>query len=332
MKESVDKHNMRRFLLEFPGQFEKALVFSKGAGVAGEFGSVIVSGMGGSALPGDLIRACLPGLGTPVIVSRDYGLPKEAGENSLVFASSYSGNTEETLSAYKEARDRGMKIVGFCSGGMLEDLCKKDRTPCIIYPKEREGFQPRFALGYAFTAMVMALHSSGIIGDFSGDILGAGRFLEKNKKGMEREGSALAEKLAGRIPVIYSSEKLEGLARVWKINFNENAKMPAFYNCFPEMNHNEMVGYTNPQGRFHALVLKDRDDHPRILKRMDITSGLIKSRGVDVTLIDLVGGTLTQKVFSSIYLAGWASYCLALNQGTDPTPINMVEDLKKRLA
>jgi len=331
MDKTIDKYNMRQFLLDFPNQFTRALEFSKGVKVSGDFENIIVTGIGGSTLPGDLVKLCLPDLKLPVIVNRDYDLPKEATKNSLIFISSYSGNTEEPLSVYREARKRGLRMVGFCSGGELERLCKKDGIPYVKYPKEREGFQSRFALGYAFTAMVNVLHNSGLIGNKKKGILKICELLRKESKNIEKQSRSLASKLTGSTPVVYSSEKNRGLAYVWKINFNENSKIPAFYNSFPELNHNEMVGYTNPQGKFHVIVLRDKNDHSRILKRMDITPKVIDSDKTTTETIDLKNETIIPKMFHSIYLAMWTSYHLALEYGIDPTPVEMIEDLKKRM-
>ncbi len=330
MNKSIDKHNLRKFLLDFPNQFKKALEFSKDIKVSGEFDNLIITGIGGSTLPGDLVKA-LVDLKIPVIVNKDYDLPKEASKKSLIFVSSYSGNTEEALSAYEEAKKKGLKMVGFCSGGKLEELCKKDKVPLVRYPDEAPVFQPRWALGYTFTAMATVLDNSGLTKNVSRDVLDLSEFLEKNKKRLEKESISIAKRLEGKIPVIYASERLRSLAYTWKINFNENSKTSAFYNCFPELNHNEITGYTKPQGRLYVIILRDKEDHPRIIKRMRLTKDIIKSYSGEAEILDLEGKNTLAKVFSSIYLSYFVAYYLAIEYGFDPTPVKLQEDIKKRM-
>lgn len=148
----------------------------------------------------------------------------------------------------------------------------------------------------------------------------------------EEKGQELAKKLFGRTPVIYASPKYKSVAMIWKIKMNENAKTPAFWNFFPELNHNEMVGYTNPQGKFFIILLRDLDDNPKNLKRYDATASLLNSIGIESEIIDMEGENVFIKMFSSINYADWASYYLALEYGQDPTPVDLVEKLKKILA
>ncbi len=331
MDRSLDTYNMYQYLLmDFPKQFKKALEFSKDIKVSGEFDNLIITGIGGSTLPGDLVKALID-LKIPVIVNKDYNLPKETTKKSLVFVSSYSGNTEEPLYVYREAKKLGLKMVGFCSGGKLEELCKKDKVPIVRYPDGAPGFQPRWALGYSFTAMANVLVNSGLTKSISKSVLDLSELLEKSKKHLEDESIALVKRVKGKIPIIYASERLRSLAYTWKINFNENGKTTAFYNCFPELNHNEITGYTKPQGRLYTIILRDKGDHPRILKRMKLTRDIIKSYSSRAEILDLEGKNLLTRFFSSVYLSYFVTYYLALECGFDPTPVKLQEDIKKRL-
>ena len=148
----------------------------------------------------------------------------------------------------------------------------------------------------------------------------------------EGRGQELSEKIVGKTPVIYTSPKYKSVAMIWKIKFNENAKTPAFWNFFPELNHNEMIGFTNPQGRFFVIMLKDKDDHPRNLNRYQATADLLKEDGIESEIIEMEGDDTFSKIFLSINLSDWTSYYLALEYGQDPTPVEMVEKLKKILA
>jgi glucose/mannose-6-phosphate isomerase len=147
----------------------------------------------------------------------------------------------------------------------------------------------------------------------------------------ETMGQALAKKLIGTTPVIYSTVRYKSVAMIWKIKINENAKTPAFWNFFPELNHNEMVGFTLPQAKFTVVMLRDSDDHPKNKKRFEVTAGLLQEKGVAVEIVEMPGETVFEKMFGSILIADFTSYYLALEYGQDPTPVNMVEQLKKML-
>jgi len=148
----------------------------------------------------------------------------------------------------------------------------------------------------------------------------------------EETGRTIAQKLTGKTPIIYSSAKFAALALIWKIKINENAKTPAFYNFYPELNHNEMVGWTLPQGKFHIITLLDPNDHPQNIKRMKITAELLKKKGTKTTLVEMEKSFVLNTIFNTLLLGDWVSYHLALEYGQDPTPVDIVEDLKKKLA
>jgi len=177
--------------------------------------------------------------------------------------------------------------------------------------------------------MFQLLVNQGLIPDTTSKLLSLAKKLREHMDYHERQGMELAAKIKGRTPVIYSSPKYKPVAMVWKIKINENAKTPAFWNFFPELNHNEMVGFTNPKSKFFIIMLKDPEDHPRNLKRYDATSRLLVEKGVESEVIEMRGHDVFSKMFSSLNLADWTSYYLALEYGQDPTPIVMVENLKK---
>ena len=151
---------------------------------------------------------------------------------------------------------------------------------------------------------------------------------------LEKEGKVLAEKLVKKVPIIYASRQYQALAEIWKIRFNENSKIPAFYNYFPELNHNELVGFSEVEkvdAKFYAIFLQDQTDHPRIAKRMELTAETLQSKNIPVSIIASTKGSETSKIFSSLMLSDWTSYHLALLNDVDPTPVAMIEDFKKRL-
>jgi glucose/mannose-6-phosphate isomerase len=337
----LDKSNFRQFILDTPSQFEVGMSLAKNIKVEGNFNSVTVSGMGGSALPANLLRTYCNSLfkthpdykDFEIYINRYYSLPPEAeSKNALNFVSSYSGNTEETLSSMEELRKLNLPFIGVSSGGELERLCKEYNAPHIKLPIPYPNYQPRMGTGYFFGAMFQLLVNHGLVPDLTGNIIADAKKLNDEMQIHEEKGQALAKRLFGKTPVIYASPKYKSVAMIWKIKLNENAKTPAFWNFFPELNHNELVGYTNPQGKFFIIMLKDDTDNPKNIKRYDATETLLKEIGIESEVINMEGENVFLKMFSSINLADWASYYLALEYGQDPTPVDLVEKLKKILA
>lgn len=331
MKDNVDTSNMHKVIMDAPDQLEKGLSLAKNTKIEGNVSNIIICGIGGSALPADILIS-LNKTNIPIYIHRDYNLPSTAGENSLIVCISYSGNTEETISALKEAIAKKLKIIGFSSGGEIESICNKNN---ILFTKIPSGIQPRCATGYIFSSLIKVLMNSGIIEDISSEIMQTIQTLKEINVSLEKEGEKLAKKILKKIPVVYSSNNLKELARIWKIKFNENSKIPAFYNYFPELNHNEMVGYSGLKKlgakNFHIIILQDTTDHPRILKRMQLTSNVIKKSGAKVEIIHIRDGSFLLKIFSTLLLGDWTSYHLALLQNIDPTPVKIVEEFKEQL-
>src|SRR3989338_739881 len=337
----IDKSNLRQVILETMGQFEVGLSLAKNIKVEGEFSNVTISGMGGSALPANLLRTYCNSLFKThpnykpfeIYINRYYSLPPEShASKTLNFIASYSGNTEETISSLEEAREAGLKFVGFSSGGKVEVLCKQYGAPHIKLPIPNPNFQPRMGTGYFFASMFQLLVNQGLIPDTTSKLLTLAEKLNSHMGEHENKGKELASKIRRKTPVIYSSPKYKPVAMIWKIKINENAKTPAFWNFFPELNHNEMIGFTNSQGKFFIIMLKDSDDDPRNLKRFEATSKLLLEKGVESEVIEIRGTDVFSKMFSSLNLADWTSYYLALEFDKDPTPVDMVESLKKILA
>ena len=319
----IDNSNMLKVLEDFPHQCRTALELTKGMSVSGKIDKIVVCGMGGSAVGGDLLKAYMHNSKIPVFVVRDYKVPNFVDENTLVFAVSYSGNTEETISAYEDASRKKAKIVAVTSGGQLGAMAKK-----II--KIPSGLQPRAALGYLFFPVLGVLNNSGIADVKGGEIEEMLGILSKTGD-FKIVGERIAKKIGLRTPLIYASELLSAVAYRWKTQFNENSKAAAFYHSFSEMNHNEIAGYqTINKNDFVAIFIRDKDDNERIKKRMDITKEIISSR-VDVEEIFTREESLLSKMFSAIYYGDFASYYLAIANRVDPTPVTVIENLKKKL-
>ncbi len=328
-----DKNFLANIIRKFPEQIKQSLVFAKGVKVNGKFDKLVVCGMGGSALPVDILRCYLEDkkIYLPIVISRGYSLPLGTDKKSLVFISSYSGNTEESLACFTEAKKKGYKIIGFSKGGKVKELCQKAKLPYVEYPEDGPDFQPRFGLGYAFSAMLLVLGNSKVIKNCASDLVKLAS--ELKPADLEAVGRGLAERSQKKVPVFYSSAKYgEAVARICKININENGKTQAFWNVLPEMNHNEMIGYTVLVGNYHVIILKDLKDHERVIKRMEITAQILREKGMQVSTIEMSGKTTLEKIFKTILVSSWLSYYLALSYGLDPVPVAMVEDFKKRMA
>jgi len=335
-----DPSNFRKMLLDSPNQFEEGFRIADGIKIDGEFDAIVISGMGGSALPGNILRVYLSDLfkrdraykRLEVYQNRFYSLPHQSFNHSLNFISSYSGNTEETVESFEEALRHKLPCIGLSSGGKIEEMCKNNNIPHVKLPMPFDNFQPRLGTGYFFGVIVQILVNQGLIPDTRKDILEAVRKLKSELDSIEKEGQDLAQRISGKTPVIYSSTKFKSLAMVWKIMMNENGKTPAFWNFFPELNHNELTGFVTPQGKFIVVMLRDPDDHPKNYKRFEISARLLEENGTETIIIDMVkGDNLFHKMFYALLLGGFTSYYLALSYNNDPTPVDVVEKLKKLL-
>lgn len=341
-----DPSNMLDAVYGLPEQMEQALEIMDNVHLAvnkESISNIIVTGLGGSAIGGDLVRIFTAGkLSVPMSVNRDYVLPNYTGPNTLVFASSYSGNTEETLSAYDMAKARGAQIVAITTGGQLGKKAEADGYPVIKIPA---GLQPRAAIGVSFIPLVMALAKIGFldVADVKAQALDTITLLkvmrdELNPSVAEADNLSkqLAEKFYGNLPVIYGAAgTTEVVAQRWKGQICENAKAPAHYNVFPEWNHNELVGTEVPKDllkRFQVVMLRDKNDHVRIQKRIDITKDIWRSAAGSVTEVWSRGNSDMARMFSLIYIGDYASVYLAFMNGVDPSTVEKIDLLKGKLA
>jgi|SRR3989338_1325125 len=291
----------------------------------------LVAGMGGSHWAADIIQTLNPAIN--IVIHSDYDLssfPENMLNSALIILSSYSGNTEETLSVLAEALERKFAVAAISVNGKLAELASINAIPYVRMPDT--GIQPRSALGFSIRAMLKVMRQNKLLDE--------SKFLSNklDPASLEGEGKNLAKLLRGKIPVIYSSATNRSVAFNWKIKFNETGKIPAFANVFPELNHNEMTGFdvkknTEELSRnFHFIFLKDESDHTKISKRMEIAEKLYSDRGLAVTALDLKGDSKMEKIFSSLVLADWAAYYTADNYGLEPEQVPMVEEFKKMIA
>lgn len=290
----------------------------------------IVLGMGGSHLAADLIASYKPT--SDIIIHSDYGLdfPESVLQNALIIASSYSGNTEEVLDGFKVALDKKLPVAAVAVGGRLIEGAQKNQVPYVQLPNT--GIQPRSAIGLSLRAILKIMGDDKTLAET--DMLATS--LKPND--FKTEGRALAGRLKGYIPVIYTSPRKYSVGYNWKIKFNENTKIPAFTNVIPELNHNEMTGFDAVNStrelskNFYFLFIKDRYDHPQIVRRMDITEKLYRDREFKTESINLSGENHFHKIFSSLLLADWTSYFLGKEYGVEIEQVPMVEEFKKLIA
>lgn len=290
----------------------------------------IVAGMGGSHLAAGIIKALVPGI--ELYVHRDYGVPpytKVFMKRLLCIACSFSGNTEETLDFAQRAHAEGYSVAVLTSGGKLADFAEANKLPLIRLPKTIDGneLQPRMATAYMTLALLVLMGEKKLYKH----VAALGAALRPSQ--YRSRGEALAHQIGDTTPLVYASAQNTTLAYQWKIKFNETAKIPAFYNIFPELNHNELNGFVGaPWGRYCVFMLQDADDHPRIQRRMKITAALYKDRGIDVHVVKLAGKNPVEKIFGALLIADWCALALAERAGVDPARVPLIEQFKKRLA
>jgi glucose/mannose-6-phosphate isomerase len=337
---TLDKSNMLGVLLDFPRQLKEAWEIGKATRLPTDpsgVKNIVLAGMGGSAIGGDLLRSCLAKeLRIPLIVNRHYFLPSSVNEATLVFVSSYSGNTEETLQAYKDARKKRAQMVCLTSDGELAQWAQRDGLPLITIPPE---YPPRTALGYLTIPILVVLGKLGFI-DNKGDDLREtiellGALVEKYAPSTTNLAKEVSQKLVGKIPLVYSSvEGFDVVALRWKGQFSENSEILAFCNYFPELNHNEIVGWgllKEIQKHFQVILLRDEGDYPRIQRRMEVTKEILQQETWPVIEVYSQGRSLLTRIFSLIYLGDFVSFYLAILNGVDPTPVKKIDYLKERL-
>lgn len=340
----IDRANMLELLLDFPLQVRQAKDIAETARILFEkrvFQKVVFTGLGGSAIGADLVRSYLYFESKiPVIVVREYDLPSYVDGETLVFVLSYSGNTEETLSAYGQAKEKGANLIAVSSGGVLEESALKDKVTFIRIPK---GLPPRCALGYLSIIPLCMLAKLGLVKEVAPFINQTAGVLEDLKKSLgpkigpkDNLAKYIAEKLWNKFVVVYSSSvHFDVAATRFRGQLAENAKALASSGVFPEMNHNEIVGWQNPKKLFKNFVVvmfRDKDVNPRVTKRMEITKDILRKEGIGIFEIWSRGENLLSRIFSLIYIGDFISYYLAILYGIDPTPVERVTYLKKRLA
>lgn len=343
MSSTMVAEKMMAYLYDLPEQFQNSLdvliIIPKK--YRQNYANILVSGLGGSAIGGDILKDYAASKASiPVIVNRDYHVPAFVGKDTLFFAVSYSGNTEETLSAYDEAVEKGAAVICITTGGKLAAKAERDGNHIIRVP---DGLVPRAATGYLFAPLVLTLERLGILRGVSADLEETYNVLKHIRSRInpdvpksQNEAKLIADKIKGTLPVIWGTSGFsEAVALRWKAQFNENAKCPAYYNVFPELNHNEIVGFEVPEeliANTSIIILKDKLDNERVKKRIEITTDIIKDKVKNIIEVNSEGESFIARFYSLVYIGDYASYYLALEYGLDPTPVKVIDYLKAELA
>jgi len=304
----------------------------------GEFANVVVAGMGGSPLAAALVASAYS-LPTPFQIIRDYDIPEYVSPDTLFIASSYSGNTEETLAALERAEAKGAKLVIIAAGGRLVEIAKKKGYPLYKLP---DGIQPRMAVFYNLAALTQLLVSNGLLPpEAVAELRDAADWLD-TKQGSwlpeiataKNEAKRLARECIGLSPVIYAGPLLSPVAYKWKINFNENAKNIAWTNQFPEFNHNEFMGWSShPVDKpYRVICLRSSFDNSQIANRFEISKKLLSGKWPHPEEVVAVGDTRLRQVLWATLLGDFVSLYTALLNNIDPTPVDLIEKLKQELA
>ncbi len=335
----IDAADMRGLLRGFPDQIGEAWSRRASVPAVSDMEQIVVCGMGGSAMGGDLLATLFGQWDVPIAVStvRHYLLPPWADERTLVIAVSYSGNTEETLSCAQQALDRGCAMLAVTSGGRLAELAQANDVPLVSVPS---GQPPRAALGHLFAPVLRSLapHLNRDVEAEMDEALALLRSLSNDldeSPGDANRAKQLAHELSEGIPICYGSAGLTGVAaRRWKTQLNENAKVPAYWDVVPELNHNELMGWANDDPAAHGgyVLLRDAAEAPAIARRFAISKELLTERGRRVREVDVTGDSVLARLLGLIVLGDWVSYYRAMIQDVDPTPVGLIEAFKRRMA
>ncbi len=339
----LDSHDIYNVIRDYPGQARTGMDVGNAVNLtaidAPALRNMLVCGMGGSAIGGDILRVFAEqNARIPIAVNRGYIIPGYVDQNSLVVVVSYSGGTEESLAAYAEARRRGAQCVVITSGGVLRQQAEEEGVPAAIIPG---GLAPRCALGYLFFPLLMIAARLDIL-DVQHSSLQAGlAVLERCTSDYADHASegnqaiAIAERLRGKLPVLYGAQLgLDAVLMRWRCQIEENAKMLSYSNVFPEMNHNEIVGWEQNEDllrRIAVVVLHDRNDLPQIRKRISVTLDILRPFAADIIEVYADEDDPLARVLGLICLGDWVSFYLAMTSGVDPYPIVNIDRLKAAL-
>lgn len=339
----LDQDDMLGHIQEFPQQCEKSWKDWQKIPLPARFiqaKSILICGMGGSAIGGGLAASLVSGSRVPIVLWRDYGIPGWVNKDTLVIAASYSGNTEETLNCLGKAALKTDKLVTISSGGELESLSRKYKS---VHYKIGYDSQPRAALGFQLISIIAIFDKLDFIEiseeDFQEGLLllkALQKKIDVNVPTPNNNAKLLAKKLAGKIPIIYGAGTLTEVARRWKGQFNENAKTASFFEILPEVNHNAMVGLEFPKelkNKIFTIILESKFDHPRNTLRENITVQILQRRRIPTEQVMMEPApTSFSELLQIIHFGDYVSYYLAIINEVSPNPVDIIGFLKDKLA
>jgi glucose/mannose-6-phosphate isomerase len=325
---------MKKLVQDFPIQLHEAIIIGKNhrfVASGKEFNNVVVTGLGGSGIGGSIVQNYVSDkLKIPFIVNKGYDLPAFVNRKSLVIVCSYSGNTEETLMAMKMAIKKKAVVVCITSGGAVAEIAKQKRLDFILVPA---GMPPRACLGYSLVQILYTLANFGLISNsFEKEIKAAIKQMKAGESDTQKKALALSKKIFGKLPIIYSSDRFEGVAIRFRQQLNENSKMLAWHGVIPEMNHNELVGWRDDANDKAVIILRNSDDFERIQTRIEINKKVFKKHTSTILEVYSEGNSYWEKAFYLIHLTDWVSVILAELRELDATEVNVIDFLKKSLA
>ena len=321
-----DKSGMYEILESMHEQVMSGYELAKTINIDPKISNVVICGVGGSIIAGHILKQYLKNYKFPIFVVEDFELPSFVDKYSLVFILSYTGNSEESIHMYKDALKRDSQIICIGAGGKLRAIATNYNTKYILTPNIGPS---RLAYAYMFFPMLKILENSRLIEEQSDNVKRVINSLKKNKYDDVTEN--IADKLKGKIPIIYSSKNYEAVSLKWKLNFNENSEMIAFSNVFPSAMHNEIACFSNNKHLFYVLLVKSEDDDYHLKKKNNIVKEILREEGIPVTEIAITGDCYLVRLFTAIFIGDFLSYHLAIKRGIDPTPTRIVEELKKRM-
>ena len=292
--------------------------------------NVVIAGVGGSGIGGSIVSEIAAEVAKiPITVSKGYSLPNYVNEKTLVIVSSYSGNTEETLASFREALTLGAQIVCITSGGELADEAMRNGVACIRIPA---GMPPRACLGYSLVQILFILSGYGVIQDsFKSNLASACNLLDTEETNIQKEAHAVAEKLFGKICVIYTPIGSEGIAMRFKQQLNENTKAHAWHAVIPEMNHNEIAGWMEKNDSLAVVFFRNETDNTRIKKRIEVCKEIISEHASSVTEIWSKGNSTLERALYHIHFGDWISEFLPEMAGIDPSVVKNIDYLKEKM-
>lgn len=325
---------MDKLITAFPSNIQQALAIADKATIRmsnGTINNIVICGMGGSGIGGKIVAQWLQNeCKVPIVSCQDYTLPAFVNEHTLVIGSSYSGETEETLFAIREARTKGAQIIGICSGGTLKAFCLENDYDVITVPG---GNPPRTALAFSLVQLVAIFTKLNLVATQRLVEIERGRqILEQELDNIHAEAKKVAAVLQDKVPVVYAGANYEAITIRAKQQFNENSKELGWQHVIPEMNHNELVGWGGGDNRYAVWFLQTGDLSERNQKRFEISVDITKKHSQSVHVSEVVGSSIIEKSIYLIHLIDWASLYLSNFKNGDPIEIRTIEFLKGELA